>query len=126
VHPGLIAALKTFSPPGSKVLMTTPVYSGFYSDLTYCQVNAEESPMRVVNGRYSIDFEDFERRIDHDTNTFILCNPHNPTGNCWSAEDLTRLGEICLRRRSLRCRTSRSSGTALRSRQRASRSASPR
>jgi cysteine-S-conjugate beta-lyase len=99
VHPGIIAALKTFSPPGSKVLMTTPAYNGFYSDLTFCQVKAEESPMRVVNGRYAVDFEDFERRISHDTNTFILCNPHNPTGNCWSPEDLTRLGEICLRRR---------------------------
>ena len=52
--------------------------------------------MKLVNGRYSIDFEDFERRISHDTNTFILCNPQNPTGNCWSPEDLTRLGEICL------------------------------
>ncbi|MCY3548575.1 MAG: aminotransferase class I/II-fold pyridoxal phosphate-dependent enzyme, partial [Gemmatimonadetes bacterium] len=31
--------------------------------------------------------------------TFILCNPQNPTGNCWSAEDLTRMGEICLRHR---------------------------
>src|SRR5262249_28487428 len=47
----------------------------------------------------SIDFEDFERRISHDTNTLILCNPQNPTGNCWSPEDLTRIGEICLRRR---------------------------
>ena len=46
-----------------------------------------------------MDFEDFERRIGHDTNTFILCNPHNPTGNCWSADDLLRIGEICLRRR---------------------------
>ena len=55
--------------------------------------------MKLVNGRYSIDFEDFERRISHDTNTFILCNPQNPTGNCWSPEDLMRLGEICLRRR---------------------------
>ena len=55
--------------------------------------------MKLVDGRYSIDFDDFERRIDHDTNTFILCNPQNPTGNCWSPEDLTRLGEICLRRR---------------------------
>jgi len=99
VHPGLIAAIKTFSPPGSKVLMTTPVYNGFYSDLRFCQVKAEESPMKLADGRYLIDFEDFERRISHDTNTFILCNPHNPTGNCWSPEDLTRLGEICLRRR---------------------------
>jgi len=99
VHPGLIAALKTFSPPGSKVLLTTPTYNGFYGDLTFAQVKPEESPMKLVDGRYHIDFEDFERRISHETNTFILCNPQNPTGNCWSPEDLTRLGEICLRRR---------------------------
>lgn len=99
VHPGIIAALHTFSPPGSKVLLTTPTYNGFYSDLKYCRVLPEDSPMKVVNGRYSIDFEDFERRISHDTHTFILCNPQNPTGNCWSADDLLRIGEICLRRR---------------------------
>ena len=99
VHPGLIAALKAFSPPGSKVLLNTPTYNGFYGDLTYTGTRAEENPLRLVNGKYSIDFEDFERRISHDTNTFILCNPQNPTGNTWSPEDLMRLGEICLRRR---------------------------
>jgi cysteine-S-conjugate beta-lyase len=99
VHPGLIAALKTFSPPGTKVLLLTPTYNGFYGDLTYTGTKPEESPLKLVDGRYSIDFEDFERRISHNTNTFILCNPQNPTGNCWSAEDLMRLGEICLRRR---------------------------
>ena len=99
VHAGLISALKTFSPPGSKVLMMTPIYSGFYGDLTYCGLTAEECPMKLVNGRYSIDFEDFERHISHETNTMILCNPQNPTGNCWSREDLMRIGEICTRRR---------------------------
>jgi cystathionine beta-lyase len=99
VHPGIIAALKTFSPPGSKVLLTTPTYNGFYGDLTFTGTKPEESLMKVVDGRYTIDFDDFERRISNDTNTFILCNPQNPTGNCWSPEDLTRLGEICLKRR---------------------------
>jgi cystathionine beta-lyase len=99
VHPALIAAIQTFSPPGSKVLLTTPSYNGFYSDLKFCQVTQEDSPMKLSGGRYSIDFDDFERRISHDTHTFILCNPQNPTGNCWSPEDLMRLGEICLRRR---------------------------
>ena len=99
VHPGIIAALKTFSPPGSKVLLTTPTYNGFYGDLTYCRLKPEESLMKQANGRFSIDFEDLERRISHDTNSLILCNPQNPTGNCWTREDLTRLGEICLRRR---------------------------
>jgi cystathionine beta-lyase len=46
-----------------------------------------------------MDFDDLERRIDHDTNTLILCNPQNPTGNCWSRENLLTLGEICTRRR---------------------------
>lgn len=99
VHPGLIAALRTFSPPGSKVLLMTPTYNGFYGDLRYTGTLPEDSPMKLVNGRYSIDFDDLERRISHETNTLILCNPQNPTGNCWSPEDLMRVGEMCLRRR---------------------------
>ena len=99
VHPGIMAALRAFSPPGSKILLATPNYDGFYSDIAFCGCQPEEIPMKLVNGRYSMDFEDLERRISHDTNTLILCNPHNPTGNCWSREDLTTLGEICTRRR---------------------------
>jgi cystathionine beta-lyase len=99
VHPALIAALKAFSPPGSKVLLTTPTYNGFFSDLRESQTVAEESPMKFVNGKFEIDFDDFERRISIDTHSFILCNPQNPTGNCWSAADLMRIGEICLKHR---------------------------
>jgi cystathionine beta-lyase len=99
VHPGLIAAIKTFSPPGSKVLVQTPCYNGFFTDIRFAGCIAEESPLKRVNGRYAMDFEDLERRIDHDTNSIILCNPQNPTGNVWSQDDLMRLGEICTRRR---------------------------
>jgi cystathionine beta-lyase len=99
VHPALIAALKTFSPRGSKVLLQTPTYNGFYSDLTASDTRAEESPLKFVNGKFQMDFDDFERRISLDTHSFILCNPQNPTGNCWSPEDLLRIGEICLKHR---------------------------
>jgi len=101
VHPGIIAALKAFCPPGSKVMLSSPDYNGFYGDLTFTKTIPNESVLKYANGRYSIDFEDFERKITRDTNAFILCNPQNPTGNLWSREDLTRLGEICLRRRVL-------------------------
>ena len=99
VHPGLIAGLKAFSPAGSKVLLQTPTYNGFYSDLRESQTVAEESPLKFVNGKFEMDFDDFERRISIDTHSFILCNPQNPTGNCWSAADLLRIGEICLKHR---------------------------
>jgi cysteine-S-conjugate beta-lyase len=99
VHPALIAAIKTFSPPGSKVIVQTPTYNGFFGDIRFCGCIAEQSPLKLVDGRYSMDFDDLERRISHDTNTLILCNPQNPTGNVWSRDDLMRLGEICTRRR---------------------------
>ena len=99
VHAGVISTLRAFCPPGSKVLMQTPGYNGFYTDIRVVGCVAEESPLKLVNGRYQMDFEDLERRIDHDTHAFILCNPHNPTGNVWSRNDLMTLGEICMRRR---------------------------
>lgn len=99
VHPGLIAGLATVSPRGSRVLLQSPTYNGFWSDLSFTDTIAEQSPLKVVDGRYSMDFDDFERRIGPDTYAFILCNPQNPTGNCWSEADLMRIGEICLKRR---------------------------
>jgi cystathionine beta-lyase len=75
----------------------TPTYNGFYGDLTYTQTKPEESLMKYANGKWSIDFEDLERRMSPETKSLILCNPQNPTGNCWSREDLTTLGAMCLK-----------------------------
>lgn len=96
VHPGVIAALKTFSPPGTRTLIATPSYNGFYGDLRESNTIAEDSTMTKVNGRYEIDFDDFERRAQR-CNCYLLCNPQNPTGNVWTEEELLRMGEICLR-----------------------------
>lgn len=100
VHPGLIATLKTFSPPGSRTLICTPSYNGFYGDLRASKTIAEDSMMTVVNGRYEIDFDDFERKAAR-CNAYLLCNPQNPTGNVWTEEELLRMGEICLKHKTV-------------------------
>jgi cystathionine beta-lyase len=97
VHPGLVAALQTYAPPASKVLLMTPTYNGFYSDLRNTQTLKNESEMIFENGRYSIDWDDLEARMTPDTQTMLLCNPQNPTGNVWSEDDLMRIGELCLK-----------------------------
>lgn len=97
VHPGLIAAMKTYSPPMTKILMMTPTYNGFYSDVRNTQTIANESEMIFDNGHYTIDWDDFEARMTPDTQTLLLCNPQNPTGNVWSEDDLMRIGELCLK-----------------------------
>jgi cystathionine beta-lyase len=95
VNSSIVRALQVLAPPGSSVLLNTPTYSTFYSNIRFAQNVAEENTMRLIGGRYEIDWEDFELRARR-SKVFILCNPQNPTGNCWSAEDMTRMGEICL------------------------------
>jgi cystathionine beta-lyase len=52
---------------------------------------------RQADGRYTIDFDAFERAITPRTRVFILCNPHNPVGRVYQRDELTRMADICLR-----------------------------
>ncbi|MGA3981095.1 aminotransferase class I/II-fold pyridoxal phosphate-dependent enzyme [Ralstonia nicotianae] len=61
-----------------------------------CQGDAP-APLVLEDGRYRFDAAIFEQAIRDDTRLFILSNPHNPTGNVWSEDDLRTMGEICLR-----------------------------
>ncbi len=97
VHAGIICALRAFTKPGDKVLMATPIYNGFYGDLRYTKTVAEESLMKYVNGRYEIDWEDFERRMTPQVKVSILCNPQNPVGRSWTRDELDRYGALCLK-----------------------------
>lgn len=55
-----------------------------------------ENPLIYRDGKYAIDFDDFERKVtEHNVKRFILCSPHNPIGRVWTVEDLRRLGSIC-------------------------------
>jgi cystathionine beta-lyase len=96
VHPGLVAALNTICDPGTKVLLMTPTYNGFYGDLRWSRTLPNESRLINNNGHWEIDWDDFESRLTPDTSAMLLCNPQNPTGNCWSEEDLMRIGQLCL------------------------------
>lgn len=96
VYPGIIAALRSFSPPSTKSLLLTPIYDGFYYHCRHTGVIPNESPLAYNNGRYEIDWADLESRMTPDTRTMIVCNPQNPTGNVWTEEELLRLGKLCL------------------------------
>ena len=96
VYPGLIASLRTLASPGSKVALLSPAYSGFYFMTRHTYTTANDSQMVHRNGRFEIDWDDLESKLTHDTQAMIVCNPHNPTGNVWTEEELLRLGRLCL------------------------------
>lgn len=101
--PGVVFALamavKAYTEPGDAVLLQLPVYYPFSEVI-------EDNGRRVVSNtlvlgednHYHMDTEDFERKIvEEKIKLFFLCNPHNPVGRVWTGEELTAIGDICLK-----------------------------
>jgi len=95
---GFTHAIHCLTKPGDRVMIQTPAYPPFL-------VSPKEAGRELVinelvreeDGRYIIDFDDFERKAATGVRMFILCNPQNPTGRVFSESELTRMAEICLK-----------------------------
>jgi cystathionine beta-lyase len=98
VVPSINFAIRTFTKEGDGVIIQQPVYSPFISAITRNNRKLVNSPLVLENGRYGIDFEDFEKKIvENQVKLFILCSPHNPVGRVWTKEELQRIGDICVK-----------------------------
>ena len=98
VVPALSCALKALTLPGEKVLVQTPVYNCFFSSIVNSGCLVEENRLVRDGNSYSIDFEDFEKKCkDEKVTVFVLCNPHNPAGRVWTADEMAKMNEICRR-----------------------------
>ena len=98
--PGVVFALamavQALTRPGEGVLIQPPVYHPFSASVENNGRKLVENPLIYKDGKYEMDFEDFENKIrDNAVKLFILCSPHNPVGRVWKKEELMRVGEIC-------------------------------
>lgn len=98
--PGVVAAfhwiVQFMTKPSDSILVTTPVYYPFFHAVENNQRTLITSELINTNGVYTIDFEDFEKKIiDNQVTLFILCSPHNPVGRVWTREELKTMFDIC-------------------------------
>jgi cystathionine beta-lyase len=92
----VFAALRIFTKPGDSIIIQPPVYQFFRRGINENKRKVVDNPLILKDGRYTIDFDDFEKKIsDNQVKMFILCNPHNPIGRVWTRDELERLGDIC-------------------------------
>ena len=99
--PGVIFAVNVLidilTKPGDRIVMQTPNYDALMSSVTEGGRILAENPLKVENGRYTLDFDGLERELARPgTKVLLMSNPNNPTGRLWTPEELRRLGEICL------------------------------
>lgn len=98
VVPAVSAVIKALTVPGDKVIVQTPVYNCFFSSIRNNGCEIVSNPLRRTTDTYEMDFDALERcAADPRAKVMLLCNPHNPAGRVWTPDELTRLGNICLR-----------------------------
>lgn len=90
------AMVMMFSEPGDGVVVQTPIYPGFLSVVAQNNRRLDENPLRRGNARYEMDLEGLRRTIDKRTRILLLCNPHNPTGRVFGADELRAIAGIAL------------------------------
>lgn len=100
--PGVVfaiaAAIRAYTREGDAVLLQQPVYYPFSEAITGNRRKLVNSPLKLVDGHYEIDFRDFEEKIVKEkVKLFLLCSPHNPVGRVWKEWELRKIGDICLK-----------------------------
>ena len=99
--PGVVPAInlfcRAFGEKGSSVMTSTPVYPPFLT----APENADRKLIAVDlmwdGNRWTFDFDEMEAQIRPDTASYILCNPHNPTGRVFDRDELSQLADFCVK-----------------------------
>ena len=91
-------AIRACTKPGDAVLLQPPVYHPMHAAILDNDRRLVYNELQLIDGRFEIDFDDFERKIvDEHVTMFLMCSPSNPAGRAWTLDELTRMGDICVR-----------------------------
>lgn len=97
--PGVVPALNmlvlAFTEPGDKIIVQPPVYFPFFAAIENNGRKKVENPLRLIEGRLSMDFDDLRKKAQG-AKMILISHPHNPGGSVWTKEELTSLADICL------------------------------
>jgi len=95
VVPAFNFALMAYTKPGDKIIVQPPVYFPFFSAIKNHDCQQLDNQLLYKNGKYEIDFDDLADKAK-EAKMLFLCSPHNPSGRCWTKDELSKLAEICL------------------------------
>ncbi|HAT2828669.1 TPA: pyridoxal phosphate-dependent aminotransferase [Klebsiella oxytoca] len=97
VVPGLSLLVQMLSQPGEGVVVQGPYYGSFAKIISFNGRRLLENPLyEELSVGYQMDFVHLEMLFCTERPPLmILCNPHNPTGRCWSRQELEQLLTLC-------------------------------
>jgi cystathionine beta-lyase len=91
---GLQAAIEHFTPPGSPVVLATPVYMPFRQVPGALGRELVEVPLVERDGRMTYDLDGVARAFAAGAGLFVHVNPHNPLGRVFADDEQLALAEV--------------------------------
>ncbi len=89
-------AIDCLSEPGDGVIIQPPVFMEYKNFIKNNGRKIVKNVLLENEGIYNIDFEDLENKVKVASNKLlILCNPHNPIGQIWDLETVSKIVKIC-------------------------------
>ena len=99
VIPAIVYAMTAFTHSGDNVVVQMPAYHPFHRIIPDNGRHILGNNLILKDdGSYEVDFKNLEKLLSQKRTTmFLLCSPHNPTGKCFTREELTKMSELCLK-----------------------------
>jgi cystathionine beta-lyase len=101
VMAGVTELLRRAVPPGSGVVINTPVYPPFFHHIGETRCRVVEAPLARAGSRWVLDLDAVEAAFTQGAAVYLLCNPHNPTGLVMTEEELRQIADLAERFRVL-------------------------
>jgi len=97
VVPALATIFETFTAPGDKICISTPVYPPFFNIPKAQKLEVVECNLELSDDSMKFDFSALEEQFKSGVKVYVLCSPHNPGGVVWTREDLEQLVQLCIK-----------------------------
>jgi cysteine-S-conjugate beta-lyase len=95
--PGLVSginvACRAVGCEGDEIMTAIPVYPPFLSAPGFAYRQVKTIPLIDTGNRWMMDLDTLRNNLTPRTSLFLLCNPHNPVGRAFDAEELSALAE---------------------------------
>lgn len=97
VMPAIGVCVRQLSQINEKILILPPVYHHFYNVIWENNRRVLECPLNYCKQKgFSLNRDAFIKAVsDPEVSLLILCNPQNPTGHIWSADELHFMANAC-------------------------------
>lgn len=96
---GVVEMLRLVTKPGDGIVINTPVYPPFFPAIAENARQVISVPLRRDLQEWRLNFDGLEQAFKEGARAYLLCNPHNPTGQVFSRTDLERIAGLAERHR---------------------------